>query len=90
MKKIDSDRWKPLKNNQVERFHFLKADPTRNLPDLAIDFKHQYTITRAQLYAIRDSKSEVSRYRIADLFREDLSIRFANFLSRIAVPEIQT
>lgn len=89
MKKIDSDKRKPLKNNQVERFHFLQADTSRLIPALIIDFKHQYTITRAQLYAARTAKPEMSRFRIAELFREDLSARFANFLSRVALPEIE-
>lgn len=90
MKKIDSDRWKPLKQNQVERFHYLNADTKLGIPDLIIDFKHQYTIERSELYARLKTKPEMRRYRIDDLFREDLSSRFANFFSRIPLPLIQT
>lgn len=88
MKKIDGDRWKPLKQNQVERFHYLNPDTKRGIPDLVIDFKHQYTITRTELYEIIKAKPEMRRFKVGELFREDLSFRFANFLSRIPVPKI--
>jgi hypothetical protein len=89
MKTIDRDRWKPLKQNQVERFHYIHADPKRGIPDLVIDFKHTYTISRMELYNMLATKPEMRRFRIVELFREDLSFRFANFLSRVALPIIK-
>lgn len=85
MEKINSERWRKIKNNQNPRYHFLKRKRRFQIPDLVIDFKHYYTIPRDVLY-----KNFRDHYigSINELFREALSQRFAYYLSRIGLPLI--
>lgn len=78
-----SDLWKRIKQNQDERFHFLPANTDFEIPDLVIDFKQYYTIPTEKIYEVHKSNYLAS---IEPLFREDLSQRFANYLSRIGLP----
>ncbi len=78
-----TDLWKHIKNNQNERFHFLDEEIDNGMPNLVVDFKHYYTVPIADIYSIVESKYKIS---IGTLFREDISRRFANFLSRIGLP----
>lgn len=83
MQKWASDLWKHIRRNQNERFHFLEEDTENNMPNLVIDFKHYYTVPAEDIYSIADAKYKIS---IKLLFREDISRRFANYLSRIGLP----
>lgn len=83
MKKWNSDLWRPIRNNQNERFHYLEEDIDNKMPNLVVDFKHYYTVPADDIYSIVDTKYKIS---IASLFREDISRRFANYLSRIGLP----
>lgn len=76
-----SDLWKPILRNHNERFHFLPSDSEFSIPDLILDFKHFYTVPRDDLYAKHKYKASV-----APLFREHISQRFSNYLSRIGLP----
>jgi hypothetical protein len=84
MKPWDKDLWKHIKRNQHERFHFLPQFETL-MPDLVLDFKHFYTFQREQIYEIHKTQYKVS---LAVPFRENLSQRFANYLSRIGLPNL--
>lgn len=83
MESWSSDRWKLIKQNQNERFHFFVSNVENGIPELVIDFKNFYTVPRDSIYDVYKSKYKIS---IAELFREDLSQRFANYLSRIGLP----
>jgi hypothetical protein len=76
--------WKTLIQNKNPRYHHLEKDSTLPLPELIVDFKHFYTIPRSRLYRLH-GKCFVGAIR--ELYREDLNRRFANFLSRIGLPE---
>lgn len=85
MQTINSDRWNNIKKNQNPRYHFLKGEKTFQIPDLVLDFKHYYAISRDVLY------NNFEKYYIGsinELFREALSQRFAYYLSRIGLPII--
>ncbi len=80
-------RFKKIKDQKYERFHFLVADSKMQVPELVIDFKHYYTMPRNAIYMmILDEHYLVT---IRELFRESLSQRFSYFLSRIGLPEIK-
>jgi len=86
MQEWNSDDYKRIKQQNLTRFHFLEQNQALQVPQLIVDFKHYYTIPRDALY-----KMYVGHYlsTINPLFRESLSQRFSNYLSRIGLPEIK-
>lgn len=88
MQKFGSDQWKRIRQNNDSRYHFLQEDPDNQLPDLVIDFKHFFTIPREVVY--RESMEKKYVCSLDDLFREHLSSRFAHYLSRIGLPELES
>lgn len=80
------DKWKDIKSNQNQRFHYFPENTTSSMPEIVVDFKHYYTIPREDIYALHKEKYKIS---IAPLFREDISLRFATYLARIGLPIIQ-
>lgn len=79
------DRWNVIMGNKNERYHFLDADLELQIPNLAIDFKHYFTIPRDLLYELRKRQYLAS---VEELHREAVSQRFAYYLSRIGLPEV--
>lgn len=73
-------------NDKFNRYHFLDKDAGISAPELIIDFKHFYTVPTSLLY--NDYKS-IYLATINELFRERLSQRFANYLSRFGLPDIK-
>jgi hypothetical protein len=74
---------KQITNNQIPRYHYLEFDPQVALPPSIIDFKHYFSVNVNHLRSHREGFVG----RMAPLFREDVCRRFAEFLSRIALPE---
>ncbi len=70
-------------NDTYKRYHYLAEDLENGVPGLIIDFKHFVAASRQQLY-----KSRVNQYVTTnnELYRESLSLRFANYLGRIGLP----
>lgn len=83
--KINTDEWKRLKKNNNSRYHYLPADQQNQVPDLVLDFKTYFTIPYKTL-----SNEHKNHYltTVNEIFREELSQRFANYLSRIGLPEL--
>jgi hypothetical protein len=77
---------KKIKDNNVfNRYHFLAEETKLSIPNLVIDFKHFYTIPKE----IIGSQYEGSYLAtVNELFRERLSQRFSNHLSRFGLPEL--
>lgn len=76
---------KTLMQNERPRYHYI--DFPVHVPVVAsvADFKHYFSVQTAYLEKIRP-KNFVCRFD--DLFREDLSQRFAAYLGRIGLPTI--
>lgn len=72
-----------LIQNQTPRYHFLEEDSKAGLPRFVIDFKHYFSISIEYLLRVKDQNFECT---IDALYRERLSQRFANYLSRIGLP----
>lgn len=85
MQRINSKEWEKLKKNDNKRYHYLKAGLNMNVPELAIDFKHFFTIYRDYFYNNIMNEAYLSSLTI--LHREKLSQRFCNYLSRIGIPD---
>ena len=66
------------------RYHYLEFPPGTGLPPCIIDFKHYFSIPILELEARRPENVVC---QVAGLYREDISQRFAAFLSRIGLPD---
>lgn len=86
MEKYNSERWAIIQDKKNERYHYLTADLTLQIPNLVIDFKHCFTIPRSLIY---DSRGKHYIATINELHREALSQRFAYYVSRIGLPEVK-
>lgn len=73
-------------NDKYKRYHFLSKESDFLIPELVIDFKHFFTLPRDFLYKQRKNKYVAS---LNEIFREELSQRFSNYLSRIGIPELE-
>jgi len=82
---IGGDQFKKLKQNKDERYHFLSPCDEYQIPELIIDFKIYYTL---QVDYIENRYHDCYLATINELFRELLSQRFTNYISRIGLPKI--
>jgi hypothetical protein len=80
---MPKDFIKNIKNNKNERYHYLDFGDDSNLPNSIVDFKHYFTVNIEYLYTIRENNWTC---KLPELYRELLSQRFANYLSRIGIP----
>lgn len=85
MQHINTREWNKLRQQENKRYHHIKADAAMNVSELAIDFKHFYTISRDYFYNKIMNESYFISMTI--LHREALSQRFCNFLARIGIPD---
>ncbi len=79
--------WTQVKENHDYRYHYLTEYLDFQLPSLVADFKHYFTIPRDVLYETYKSKGHYIA-SLEVLFRENLSVRFTQYLARIGLPEI--
>lgn len=86
MAEWNSKMFKQIKEQNHHRFHFLEQDQALQVPELVVDFKHYYTIPRDTLFGMYKNHYLVT---INQLFREHLSQRFSNYLSRIGLPSLK-
>lgn len=86
MNKWHGNEYKQIKQQNHARFHFLEQNQALQVPHLIVDFKHYYTIPRDVLYKMH---AEHYLATFNKLFRESLSQRFSNYLSRIGLPELK-
>jgi hypothetical protein len=85
MQNFNSERFKQVKQNSNNRYHFIHSDNHFYVPELIIDFKHFFSIARDVAYSSSFANGYIAT--IAQLFRENLSLRFCHYLSRIGLPE---
>jgi hypothetical protein len=72
-----------LRSNQTARYHYLEFPPEVPIVPSVIDFKHYFSVNVEYLKNIQKDNFICS---VSPLYREDISLRFANFLSRIGLP----
>ncbi len=84
---LNTKRLERVKKNQEERLHLLPGDPSRNVPDLYVDFKKHLSIPTQSIYDAMAS-GKITRLAILEGDRHyDLIHRFYSYLSRIGVAE---
>ncbi len=76
---------KYLVSNQLPRYHYLDFPSELQIAPSVIDFKHYFSVNVEYL---KRKKNDLV-CRVSPLYREDISQRFASFLSRIGLPEVQ-
>ena len=81
---INSKKWNDVTNNEIPRYHYLDHYPEFQIPKLVIDFKRYYTLPTNYLYSVF---KEVYVGSLNELYRERVSQRFVNYLSRIGLPK---
>lgn len=86
MQTITSKQKAPLENNETPRYHYLEFDDSVPIVNSVIDFKHYFTLNLQNLSELKKSHYVCT---VSELFRERISQRFANFLSRIGLPELE-
>ena len=69
--------------SKIQRYHFIEFTDDTPMPAVVIDFKHYFSANTEYLKLV-SKKQFVGQ--IPELFRENLSHRFAAYLSRIALP----
>jgi hypothetical protein len=74
-----------LRKNDTSRFHYLEFPSSIPIVPSVIDFKHYFSVNVAYLKKVKRKQFVC---KVGDLFREDISQRFASFLSRIGLPEL--
>lgn len=83
-KPYNRELWNPIKKNECPRVHLLKSDDELGFPELVMDFKQYFTFPIDTLYRIR---SKLFKARVKEIYREQISQRFSNYLSRIPLPD---
>ena len=89
---MNSTIWGNVRTNKHERYQFLqKVDPAedalgKGLPELGIDFKRYFTIPVDEVYRRIELGEAQRRCVLNSPYLEHLCIRFANYLSRVALP----
>ena len=72
-----------LRQNNNPRYHYLEFPEDIDITNSVIDFKHYFTINHKVLL---ENKRQNFVCKISELYRENISHRFASFLSRIGLP----
>lgn len=80
---FNSDEASIIKNGVHYRYHILELTDKSLLPKSIIDFKHYFTLNTNYLIENRDKRI----CRIEDLFAEQVTLKFSNFLSRVGIPD---
>ncbi len=70
--------------NEDKRYHYLKFESNISLTESVIDFKHYFTCNVNYLNTLISENYVCS---VDTLYRELISQRFSNFLSRIGLPD---
>lgn len=79
----NTTQYNSLIQNELSRYHHLAFNPDISIVDSVIDFKHYFTIDAENLFLNRKEKFIC---KVDILFRERITQRFSNFLSRIGLP----
>ncbi|MEI7983655.1 MAG: hypothetical protein WCI71_18550 [Bacteroidota bacterium] len=73
-----------ITNNENPRYHYLEfPEPIPIVPSI-IDFKHYFSVNVDYL---KSRKRSDFICKVSELYREQITLRFSNFLSRIPLPD---
>jgi len=72
----------PILNNQNPRYHYMEFSDEVVVPNSIVDFKHYFSVSLEYLESHLDERI----CGINPIYRELVSQRFSNYLSRIGLP----
>lgn len=72
-----------LLQNETPRYHYLEFPASTPIAPSVVDFKHYFT---ANVASLKKHKPKNFVCQVSELYREDISQRFASYLSRIGLP----
>jgi hypothetical protein len=84
--KKNSDHRNYIKTNREPRYHFIEFEDSSELVPSIIDFKHYFSLSLQYL----ENNMHNRLCSIRPIYREAISQRFSNYLSRIGLPEAQS
>ena len=73
-----------LIKNERPRYHYIEFPARIPIVPSVIDFKHYFSVN---IEYLKKLKRRNFVCQLSDLFREDVSVRFAGYLARIGLPE---
>jgi hypothetical protein len=85
--RISTYPFRIIKRNENPRYHMLTQFSELQIPELILDFKAYYAIP---FDSFMENYKEHYLATTNELFREDLSQRFAFYLNRVGLPVIAT
>lgn len=71
-------------NNENPRYHYLVFPQQIPIVPSIIDFKHYFSVN---IEYLKKKKKKDFICKVSELYREQITLRFSNFLSRIGLPE---
>jgi len=77
-----SEQRKYIKDNREPRYHYIEFDEGSQIVPSIIDFKHYFSVSLEYL----EKNIENRICSIKPIYRENISQRFSNYLSRIGLP----
>mgnify|MGYP006967022850 CR=1 FL=1 len=72
-----------LKNDNP-RYHYLDFPEEIPIVPSVIDFKHYFSVN---VHYLKNKKKNDFICKVSELYREQITLRFSNFLSRIGLPD---
>ncbi|MBR5227952.1 MAG: hypothetical protein IKV94_04870 [Clostridia bacterium] len=86
---ISSNEIKKIKQNADARYHYMKIEVlSGKYIEYIVDFKQYFTVNVDKILQHKRNKENI-QFVLGDLFKESLSQRFSNYLSRIGLPETE-
>lgn len=82
--KITDTAIQSIIKNETPRYHYINFGS--DFSALIVDFLHFFTINRDSLYATKEHRIG----SLEDLYKESISQRFAYYLSRIGLPDVES
>lgn len=82
---FQSDDYSVAKRDFHYRYHVLKVliDDKVVIENAVVDFKHYFTVPMS--YLINHKEDRIMQ--LEDVFSEQLTLKFSNYLSRVAIPD---
>ena len=73
-----------VRDNQDERYHFLRFESSSGIPDCVIDFRHYFALRTSYLLGHRDQQCMAT---LSSPYRDKVLQRFTFYISRIGLPD---